>query len=314
MTDADVDGAHIRTLLLTFFYRQMRELIESGYVFLAQPPLYRLSTKRHEEYIDTEEQLTRKLLLLGAENVSLVCEGSHKKFKGKELAGILDVLIRVEQVAHSLTRKGMTIEEFFQQRHPETGQFPKYIGLISGDGKQRLFAYTDDERAKLQKETEQRIGRQLDFYEDDTPAEDSAGSALKWTPISAARSLGRLVASLEKKGFSVEHYEASDEPLGYLTNGDEERTPIHSLPELLDTVREMGRKGLTIQRYKGLGEMNPDQLFDTTMDPENRKLLKVVLERRAEADTIFTTLMGEAVEPRRQFIEENALSVRNLDV
>ena len=321
MTDADVDGAHIRTLLLTFFYRQMPELIKHGYIYLAQPPLYKISRKKHEEYVESDEQLTRKLLELGTQNVVLDYKKSDKKFKGAALHSILDALTRMEQIARTFSRKGIDFEEYLTKRNPNTGRFPKYLATVAnGETGERHYVYTDAELKKLRVEVEKRIGRQLEIFGDDGAGEDEQdadkpkqSSAFKWTEIYAATSLGRLVTALEKKGFTVDHYEAGDDPLGHLIDGDR-NTPIFSLPQLLDAVREMGAKGHEVQRYKGLGEMNPSQLYETTMDPQKRKLLKVVMEDAVRADEIFTILMGSEVEPRRQFIQENALNVRNLDV
>ena len=315
MTDADVDGAHIRTLLLTFFYRQMPQLIEGGYVYLAQPPLYKITAKKHEEYIESDEQLTRKLLELGAENVTLECKKDKKVFKGKEMSSILDTLIRIEQIAHSLARKGINLREYLHKREPKTGHFPQYRVTIDSNGHmEHYYVYTDAELKKLREEVEKRIGRQLEIFSDDAEGEAPSKSAFKWVEIYSAMPLDKLVSNLEKKGFTIDQYEAANKPLYHLVDGDKNRMPIYSLLNLLDTVRDMGRKGLNIQRYKGLGEMNPDQLYTTTMNKETRKLLKVVLERSATADEIFTILMGDEVEPRRNFIEENALNVRNLDV
>ncbi len=315
MTDADIDGAHIRTLLLTFFFRQMRQLIEHGYVYLAQPPLYKITKKRHEEYVETEDALTRKLLELGAEDVTLECTSNKQTFKGRELAGILETLTRIEQIAQGLARKGITLKKYLATKHAETGRFPKYLVTINADAEnpEHHFVYTDAELKTLRVEVEKRIGHQLEIFSEDSSTE-VPDSAFRWVEIYAASSIGRLVSHLDSKGFALEHYEAADTPVGYLSNGDKEKTAIRSLPALLDAVRNMGRKGLTIQRYKGLGEMNPDQLFNTTMDPETRKLLKVILEDDMVANEIFGILMGSEVEPRRQFIQENALNVRNLDV
>jgi len=312
MTDADVDGAHIRTLLLTFFYRQMPALIEHGYVYLAQPPLYKITRKKHEEYIETEEQLTRKLLELGAGDVKLKYgKGKDgRTFKGKELSGILDLLTRMEQVAHSLSRKGITMEEYLRLRHKKTKRFPKYMVTIDGEA-QVHYVYSDTELKALRQKVEKQIGKQLDIFGDE---DGDAKSLFHYVEIFAAVSLGRLATQLEKKGFSLEHYEAGAGPLCHVHNGGDKPIPVTSLRDLLDTVRDLGRTGLSIQRYKGLGEMNPDQLYDTTMAPDSRKLLKVVIDSQTTADDIFTTLMGEEVEPRRQFIESNALNAKNLDI
>ena len=314
MTDADVDGAHIRTLLLTFFYRQMRELIDNGYVYLAQPPLYKLTHRSREEYIESDEQLTRKLLEFGASDVVLDCAGTDKTFKGRELTGILDTLTHIEQVAHSLGRKGIGLGRFLRLRNPETGRFPKYLVTIgNGQEPERHFCYTDAELKQLREDVERRVGHQLEIF-DEEHENGGAGSRFQWVELYSSGSLSRLVAGLEKKGFSTEQYEPGEEPLCHLRDAGKDPRPVYSLPGVLDAVRDMGRRGLSIQRYKGLGEMNPDQLYDTTMDPQSRKLLKVVLEHSATANEIFSTLMGEPVEPRRQFIEDNALNVRNLDI
>ena len=311
MTDADVDGAHIRTLLLTFFYRQMPQLIDRGYIYLAQPPLYKITKKKHEEYIESEQELTRKLLELGSDDISL--EYGDQSINGRELRGIVETLTRMEQVAHNLNRKGIPFQQFLQRKHPDTGRFPKYLVSIDNESEiEQHFVYTDAELKQLREDVERRIGRQLEIFSED--GDEDADSAFRWVEIFVAESLSRLVASLTKKGFTVEQYADSEEPIGHLLTADKSKTPVFSLAGLLDSVREIGQKGLIVQRYKGLGEMNPDQLFDTTMDPETRKLLRVCLQSRTSSDQIFDILMGAEVEPRRRFIYDNALNVKNLDI
>jgi DNA gyrase subunit B len=310
MTDADVDGAHIRTLLLTFFYRQMRELIERGYVYLAQPPLYKITRRRREEYVESEEEMTRKLLDLGAGD-AVFETGAQRTLKGRELSALLDILIRMEQVSQTLARKGIEFGAYLALRNAKTSHFPKYVATVDGEARQR-FLYTDAEFKAFADEVKRNTGSQIEIFDNGETAENPE-PAIHRTEIYAAPSLGRLVTALEKKGFALDDYQGNGDPLGVLNNGQEE-IPVPSLVGLLDTIRDLGRQGLSIQRYKGLGEMNPEQLYETTMDPAARKLLKVVLESPTTTDTIFTTLMGEEVEPRRQFIENNALNVKNLDI
>ncbi|MBN2301741.1 MAG: DNA gyrase subunit B, partial [Lentisphaerae bacterium] len=314
MTDADVDGAHIRTLLLTFFYRQMKQLVEHGYIYLAQPPLYKITSKKHEEYVESDEQLTKRLLEAGSEDISFICAKEGSTFHGKALSTILNTLTHIEAVANSLNRRGISLQEYLRQKHPETGHFPKYLVTVEHETtSERYFVYTDAELTKLREDVERRLGKQLDIFTGETNEEEPK-SVFNWIEIYAAASIGKLVADMDKKGFTIDQYETTEEPIGFVTNGEVGNRSIYSLPELLDVVRTMGRKGISIQRYKGLGEMNPDQLFDTTMNPENRRLLQVMLEDSMNADSIFNILMGNEVEPRRQFIEDNALNVKNLDV
>ncbi|MBN1557660.1 MAG: DNA topoisomerase (ATP-hydrolyzing) subunit B [Lentisphaerae bacterium] len=315
MTDADVDGAHIRTLLLTFFFRQMRELVEKGYIYLAQPPLYKITRKKHEEYIDSEAQMTRRLLELGATDISVEYPAAKKTFAGRELSTILETLTHLEQIEHGLARKGIAFSAYIRLKNPQTGRFPRYLVSVDDNGHtQDYFVYTDTELKKLRVDLEKRIGRQLEIFGENGNGETLREPGLKWTEIYQAGTLARLAAVLEKKGFSMEQVDPSKAPIGFIKEGSARAVPVHSLSELLNVVRDMGRKGLTIQRYKGLGEMNPDQLYETTMNPEKRRLLQIVLEHAAAADEIFTVLMGQEVEPRRAFIEDNALNVRNLDV
>ncbi len=317
MTDADVDGAHIRTLLLTFFYRQMRELIESGYVYLAQPPLYKITRKKHEEYVETEEQLTRKLLELGAADVTVQTPDGKPLLKGRDLVALLQQVTRFEQVTAMLTRKGLEVESYLALRAAD-GSFPRYlVTMDDANAAQRHFVHTEEELNAYRADYERRIGRQLDIFDEDAadPAPDTeTESGFRWEELYMAPTLGRLVQAFEKKGFGLAHLLPAESPCFELLEKDTPPQPVHSLPELLVRVRDLGRRGLTIQRYKGLGEMNPDQLYETTMNPETRRLLKVVIEGAASADEMFTILMGDDVPSRRAFIETNALNVRNLDI
>jgi DNA gyrase subunit B len=339
MTDADVDGSHIRTLLLTFFYRKMPELIKRGHVFIAQPPLYKIKRKKREEYIENEEQMTAILTELGSEDVCLYRIRDKKEFNGQALSGILQSLRELEKLADSIQRRGIDFEQYLAARDLKSGALPAYALRIREAGVTRFeFARNDREWAKLCKDYD------IDLDEE-TPAESRNGdngkaSHIKPLELHESNSIESVIETLERKGFNLDHYAAQEKALFELIEGAaaapagdgeeaaekppaskpvkgkpaEKRTPVHSIPEILRRIKEIGKRGMIIQRYKGLGEMNPEQLWETTMNPDRRKILKVELMDAADADRIFTVLMGDEVEPRRQFIEENALNVRNLDV
>jgi len=316
MTDADVDGAHIRTLLLTFFYRQMPELIERGYVYLAQPPLYKIARKKHEQYIDSDEQLSHKLLELGINDVRVKMPDG-RELEGDTLAQLLKTLIGIEQKTLALARKGIALEEFLAMRNKETGELPRYrVNISEGETHAIRYVYNDAELKALREATEERTGHSIETGSL-SPGQDpdETGLSFTWVEIFSANQLEYALKALEQQGIDPALYHTTEEPFAMLTgNDDATETPIHSLPQMLSLVRDVGRKGLNIQRYKGLGEMNPDQLYETTMKPETRKLLRVVQEDIVKADEMFTVLMGDEVEPRRLFIEQNALNVRNLDI
>ncbi len=342
MTDADVDGSHIRTLLLTFFYRQMPELIKQGHIYIAQPPLYKIKRKKREEYVESDDQMNKILIELGTEDARLYRLKDKKEFNGQQLLAALESLQELEKLADSIARRGIDFEQFLAARDEKLG-LPSYaVRIKDEDGVRFEFARNDKELAKL-------CGKyDIDLDAEEAPAEQKNGEAGKTTKakvieLPESNSILSVIELLEKKGFSLEHYAAQEKPLFELVEGvtspaegeapaeppakaekqkpkakpakaEEKRTPIHSIPDILEQIKQLGKRGVVIQRYKGLGEMNPEQLWETTMDPEKRKMLKVQLMDAAEADEIFTILMGDDVVPRRAFIEENALNVRNLDV
>ncbi len=317
MTDADVDGSHIRTLLLTFFYRQMPELIERGHVFIAQPPLYKIKRRRHEEYLESDAQLTKVLLELGIEETKVFTPEGEPVFTDKQLGSVLEALSEIEEIQRKLERKGVEFEDFLRNRHPETGAFPQYRVIVSRNGskeREYRYVYTEADLRAFREDMEKQLGHQLEIFTGmgDESAQHKHG--LRWIEIYSAAALAKQISLLEKKGVRYEQLFESEHPVYFVEDPDELRTPVYSLQGLLDRVREYGRKGLQIQRYKGLGEMNPEQLWETTMDPDKRKMQKVMLEDAVRTDEIFTILMGDEVEPRRAFIMDNALNVRNLDI
>ncbi|HRR33667.1 MAG TPA: DNA topoisomerase (ATP-hydrolyzing) subunit B [Kiritimatiellia bacterium] len=314
MTDADVDGAHIRTLLLTFFYRQMPKLLENGYIYLAQPPLYKITRKQREEYIESDDELTSKLLLLGADDMS-VRMANGRVMSGDELRTLLELLAELEMTTHAVARRGLDVQALFRQRKPDTGEFPRFVTVVgSGDDAVFGYAFSDSELAHARAEAEARLGSSIDLAETQVQVyHPTQQMPFRWLELYRNSLLKKQVDSICDMGFSAADCVGGDAPVAYIIE-DGGEIPVKALADLLDTVRERGRKGLTIQRYKGLGEMNPDQLYDTTMDPNKRRLLRVRLEDAVKADAIFTLLMGDEVEPRRRFIEDNALNVRNLDV
>ena len=311
MTDADVDGAHIRTLLLTFFYRQMRPLIERGFIYLAQPPLYQVKRKGREEYVESDAQLTAKLLTLGCEDFSFTSADGATTIDGAALSPLLDTLAGAESLCARLERQHVDIAKFFSLRNPANGEFPHYRVIVDTDGNPvSHYVFTQTQADELKTATAAAMN--VDPAELDEP-ENAAFTCTEMQTSSQIRRQMDTLASLYN--FQPAQYLGDpSQPAGTLKDAAGNEYKIASLVELLTTIRDRGKKGLTIQRYKGLGEMDADQLFETTMDPKNRKLLRVVLEDAVEADKMFSMLMGDEVAPRRRFIEEHALMVTNLDI
>ena len=343
MTDADVDGSHIRTLLLTFFYRQMSELVRAGNIYIACPPLYKIKRKKREEYIEDDAQLNRILISLGADEVKLRNLADNKTVSASNLTELLTLLERLSKYADALRRHGGDFEAYLNHRG-HGGSLPTHLVRIREGNNERVTFFSND--ADLKAFHEQNRDLAL-FEEEALPAppnlpgmEGEEGQPAAPAPVAAptsskkndgprrrgrlvelheSASVGKLIEELGKKGLKIEHYSNSDKPLFELIEGDGDKATVHPLfaiPEILAKVLEIGRKGMTIQRFKGLGEMNAKELFETTMDPEKRRLMKVDLNENnaVDADRMFTILMGDIVEPRRQFIEDNALNVKNLDI
>jgi DNA gyrase subunit B len=328
MTDADVDGAHIRTLLLTFFYRQMPELIEHGHLFIAQPPLYKVSRGRSEVYLKDDAALDDYLEEAGLEG--LVLDTADGQRSGNDLKSLIDHARRMRTLMRYAPRKYdpaliealaingalktdldkdgkakvvAKVAEWLGVGDPEAS----WSGEVAGEGGyllKRLWRGVTDAYVIEPSFLVSAEGRKLD-----TLAREQAATYAK---PSTLRALKKGAVTEEQKPEPIEGVEADEQP----TEADTKGKPVTVTrpSELLDAVLAAGRKGLSIQRYKGLGEMNAEQLWETTLDPANRSLLRVEIAQADVADEIFTRLMGDVVEPRREFIQDNALSVANLDV
>jgi DNA gyrase subunit B len=311
MTDADVDGSHIRTLLLTFFYRQMPELVERGYLFIAQPPLYKVKKGKQERYLKDEPALDDYLIELGTEDVRLRSTSNGNGIAGQPLQNFIKKISRLEKLMAMIARtkkknrnvvEALLLDDGFGEEMLRDekallaleGRLASYVGLVA------------PEQAPLSCALE----------------EDSEHNCFKLIVTTRANGTGfRTVIDREfltspefkeiKKTFS--ELLGSGMPPYAVENG-EQKAQLRSLTEVFNYFMESGKKGLAVQRYKGLGEMNPGQLWETTMNPETRVLLQVRIEDAVEANDIFSTLMGDEVEPRRKFIEEHALTVKNLDI
>ncbi len=310
MTDADVDGAHIRTLLLTFFYRQMTQLMEQGHIYIAQPPLYKIRRKKTERYIESEQEMSKILLDLGCEGLTLARPSDKKEFNEKQISDVTASLLEIEHWSDLIRKKGVHVDALIALRKPKTQELPCYLVRTKGE---EHFLFDDAQLAKFVNEEEKKSKETVEIVTEEGKKAD-AKHAVEVFELFETREITKLLVKLESKGFDIAYYQnKSLKPILILKEQDKE-IEIFSLQELLQNIKEQGRKGLSIQRYKGLGEMNPTQLWETTMNPEKRTLMKVSMEDAVAADEIFTVLMGDQVEPRRQFIEKHALHVRNLDV
>jgi DNA gyrase subunit B len=307
MTDADVDGSHIRTLLMTFFYRQMRDLIERGYLYIAQPPLFKAAKGKSAIYLKDERALDDHLIQTGLEGATLQL-GSGSVLAKDDLRNTVDIARSVTNLVKPLAlSRRVTSQAVIEQ------------AAIAGALKPDVLA-----DPVLAKQTADYIAKRLDvvspLLEKGWTGEPMADGGLAFTRrlrgVSERHVIdGPLTRSAEARKLDAlaDELQAVYQKPGIFAVKDKE-TRISSPTELFAAVLEAGRKGVTIQRYKGLGEMNPDQLWETTLDPEARTLLQVRINHADEADEIFSTLMGDVVEPRREFIQENALKVANLDV
>ena len=338
MTDADVDGSHIRTLLLTFFFRQMPELVKRGHIYIAQPPLYQIVRKKRVEYVEDDVQMNKILIQLGVEDVQLKNLADDKVFSDKQLDEILELLTALDKYARGLKRHGGNFSDYVELLDPKTHELPKYLVKVrDGNDEFVYYFHTEEELSRFADENPD-----LGLYEKEEE-EDSDGSEIseespkeeeeEVVPKSKSKNgntrrairvelhehdvVAELLRKLSRKGLSVEHYSAQDKPLFEMIEGEGLKAvsrKLFSIPEILEAIKEVGRRGIQIKRFKGLGEMNAKELFETTMNPANRKFLRVEVSDAVEAEEMFTKLMGEEVEPRRQFIQDNALNVRNLDV
>jgi DNA gyrase subunit B len=295
MCDADVDGSHIRTLILTLLLRQLPKLVENGHVYIAQPPLYKIKRGQREEYIQTEEQMSDLMLDIGREGLKFTIASEKKTLNDPQFKELLEVLVEVEHFSHMLEKKGVNFRNLVENRGKNTKKMPIYVAKVEST---THYLFSDTELAKLS-ESAKDEKELFDYVE-----------------IFDAPEMEKVISRIEKLGIPIEHFfmpvEKKGKPRFKVANDVD--LEFYALRDVLDHVKELARHGLTIQRYKGLGEMNPHQLWETTMDPEKRTMLKVVLEDAVEADEIFTILMGDQVDPRREFIEKNAHLVRNLDI
>jgi DNA gyrase subunit B len=304
MTDADVDGSHIRTLLLTFFFRHMNELILRDRVYIAQPPLYRIKKGKSEKYIKDEKEFTKEIMRRATENLKVEIQsngsGAKATLDGQELRTFLLSLDEFEQMFHKVERRlrdARVVEALadIELRIDHKAEFQEEANL------KPVFEALKKIGLKPEMRKDEEHSAFAVVYHDSTNAERTIGIQLTQQPeYRRYRTLARQIARFNEPPFVVVKNEHRDAQPNWV--------------DLLNYVKNEGKKDASVQRYKGLGEMNAEQLADTTMNPEKRTLLQVKLEDAVESDLIFTTLMGEDVESRRKFIEENALDVKNLDV
>lgn len=320
MTDADVDGSHIRTLLLTFFFRHMPELVKQGYIYIAQPPLYLISRRKRMEYVDDDAALNQILTRLGIDDVRLKNLADDKVIHEEQLGKILELLEALDKYANALRRHGGDFNDYVEQRREGTFEMPRHLVIVrEGNEESVHYFHSEEEFAQFGRENaDLGLFEETDAVPETGPrAKNALIRRARHVELHESRAVSRLLEQLAKHGLNVDHYSAQDLPLFELLEGTGEKQkakPLFSIGEILESIMEVGRKGLEIKRFKGLGEMNPKQLFSTTMNPERRKLLRIDVADAIEAEEMFTKLMGDEVEPRRQFIEDNALNVRNLDV
>jgi len=332
MTDADVDGSHIRTLLLTFFFRHMQELIRGGRIYVAQPPLYQVTRRKKSEYVLNERKMRQTLTDLGSDGTSLLVRdvdaGTElRRIAGEELHRVVEMLTRLEETVKIVQRRGIDFADFLSRRDAH-GKLPQYRLVV--DGLEQFF-HTVDQRDQFLRDNK--------LFVDD--AEMPQAVAVAGAPAASngkvpdhlrrlqknqemheVRDMEKLFTQLDAYDISIDDYyltqeeSVSGEKLAtrYALATDDVTHDVAGISQIIPTIHKIGKTGMEVKRFKGLGEMNSEQLWETTLDPSVRVLMRVTMLEAAEAERMFSVLMGEDVERRRQFIEDHALEVKNLDV
>lgn len=323
MTDADIDGEHIKTLLLTFFCRHMPDMVKAGYLYIAQPPLYKITRKKREEYLADDDALDEILIQLGSEDVRLRQYGTSDEVDSDLLRSVLDTLAQLKKFTSALEGHGGSFREILERK--VDGKLPEFMVRVRlGNEESVHYLHNESELEAFAAEN-----RDLRLNHEEITEEEIEEFKVKYDGIqrravkrdlNESAAISKILGRLNEFGLNTDPFFSDDKPVYELIegsgDGDDGPVPIFNLFEILTRVLEIGRKGMRIQRFKGLGEMNAKELFSTTMDPEGRQLLQVRLDEdnEIEADRMFDILMGDVVEPRKRFIEDNALNVRNLDV
>jgi DNA gyrase subunit B len=326
MTDADVDGSHIRTLLLTFFFRQMGELIRQGKVYIAQPPLYQVTRNKKSFYVNDDNKMTSLLMDMVINTASLIVrdadENEIRRIEGDELSRVAKQLSRLSELINIAERRGTPFNKLLEMREDDP------------DGNSRLpmfrVVWPGNEVVCWCEESARKIVSENDLLLDDLTIEEINGNAARIASLRELhenREIDAIIETLRSYEIDINDYYLTQEETvsGELLstkyawivdpNTDkQECISVPNVPEILGSLRQIGRRGIEIKRFKGLGEMNPEELWDTTMDPEQRTMLRVTWDAASDADQLFTTLMGEQVECRRKYIEDHALEVKNLDI
>lgn len=336
MTDADVDGSHIRTLLLTFFYRQMYDLVAQGHVYVAQPPLFRVRKGKKAHYVQTEEEMKNQLLDAGLGDS--VFDTGDELIDGERMEKLCRTLAALEDAIIALERRGISLKIHAERQDPETLKLPVYHVFLGID--EHWFT-TRAELDKYVSEQEEKLGHELSIdtgatvmptmqqpssngdgaaANDKTDAEkaEDARPKLRIVELHEVRTINTLLGDLNELGFLIDALIPEDrtgkEGSRYTLRRGDNESGLEDLRSLPSAIRAAGERGLQITRFKGLGEMNAEELRETTLDPTNRTLLQVKMEDAGAADDLFRVLMGDSVEPRREFIQKHALDVKNLDV
>jgi len=317
LTDADVDGSHIRTLLLTFFYRQMPRLIAEGHVYLAQPPLYKITEKNQVRYVQTQEEMNRELLARGLKGATLRQVEPARGFEGETLRQLVEVLSQLEEAMRILERRGFSLPSLLSkaQAQERGWQLPQFRVLI---GTHEHWFYNAAEVEAFVQAEKARRGQEFEVADDAVSADHH--ETIEVQELHEVKALARNLEKLRQLGLEPDcllppkSVAGQEPPPRFFLDSDGRSQPLLHLRELPALIRQLGEKGRTITRFKGLGEMNPEELWETTLDPARRTLLKVQLSDAMKADEMFRILMGDQVEPRREFIEKHALEVRNLDI